>query len=527
MQLRAQGNGLGIDATDYAQWIATAEPSHIAARTAAAWADCRERTPTISILLPTYDTDAHFLRAALDSVLAQVYPHWQLCIVDDASSRPHVRALLEAYAARDARIAVHFEPHNRGIAASTNRALRMAGGEYVALLDHDDVLSADALLCIAAAASRNPQAQLLYSDSDSLDASGRRIEPFFKPDWNYDLLLGQNYVNHLTVYRTQRLVDTGGWREGFEGSQDYDVLLRVVEGLEDSQIAHVPEILYHWRQVPTSVSRGNLGAAVRAARNAIREHLQRTGRAAAVKPCTGALLYSRIEWPAAVDAAAIAVYGTDPVSIDRTRQRLLQLDAALHVDGLLLDAGTRNFPLLNAWAARQQTGVLGFVAAGFEFRTAAAVCALLGHAARPQVAAASAKLISSRGKPRGPLLIEPAGDGRRRVAAAYAAAQCVDDAGYFAGLLLDRRAGALQAGCLCARADAFRAVGGWTRDPGDSLAGIELSLRLRADGGQLIWCAQAAAFSTDAALDDAIAHAPVLVDAPGATDPNANKNLAQ
>lgn len=534
MQLSIQADNLVVDPAQYRAWIATTEASQISARIAEAWQHCRQRTPVISILLPTYNTDPDFLRQALDSVLAQLYPHWQLCVVDDASSEPHVKPLLQQYAQRDSRIQLHLQTENRGIAATSNRALELAGGEYVALLDHDDVLTPHALLCIAASINQNPQLQLLYSDSDNLDAQGQRVDPFFKPDWNYDLLLGQNYLNHLTVYKKQRLIDVGGWRTGFEGSQDYDLLLRIVEGLADSQIFHIPEILYHWRQVPTSVSRANLGAAVRAARTAIREHLQRSHQAADVKPCTGALLYSRIVWQAEIEQVAIAVYGWEQTAVDRACQQLRQLAPRLHISGVLLDKTADDFQPLNEWAAHQSTELLGFIAAGFTL-TADALASLLGHASRPAVAAVSAKLINSQGRPCGYLLVAPGADGQVFAAQAQRAARQHSNAGYVAGLVLDRQVFALQAGCLFVKAPLFHQASGWGRSLSNSLlAGVDLSLRLRAGGSQLIWNAQAPVHSSDGTLDAAINH-PGMDIGPsypeyGAADwqdKNFNENFAQ
>jgi O-antigen biosynthesis protein len=530
MHLTAAGDRLIVDREQYQHWIATVEPALVAARIDEAWRQCAQLTPTISVLMPTYNSDADFLRAALDSVLAQHYPHWQLCIVDDASTQPHVRPLLEQYAQQDSRIRLSFQTGNRGIAATSNRALAAATGDYIALLDHDDVLPPHALLSVAAAINLDPDAEILFSDSDSLDVEGQRIEPFCKPGWNYDLLLGQNYVNHLTVYRTQQVHMTGGWREGFEGSQDYDLLLRVGEGLRDSQIHHIQEILYHWRQVPTSVSRANLGAAVRAARSAIREHLQRRGQQAAVKPCGGAVLYNRIEWQAPAAAVAIAIYGDDEAGIERTRREWMQLMPTLDVHGVLQDKGA--FQPLNAWAARQSAAYIGFIAAGFAPLSPDEWDALLGHIGRAAVAAVSAKLVRADGSPRGPLVMSASAAGDAVFTASCRAAHSPANSGYVASLLLDRQVCALQAGCMLVKTAAFRGCGGWNSPLSDSLkAGVDLSLRLRAGDHCLVWSSQAVARSDSSALDATLAADEVRIDLALAVnhirrDDNFNKNLA-
>jgi GT2 family glycosyltransferase len=241
------------------------------------------RQPLISVLMPTYDTDERWLRACLDSVLQQSYSHWELCIADDASSREHVHRVLEEYAARDKRIKVHFRKHNGHISQASNSALELAKGEYVALLDHDDELHPQALYEVAKAINNHPQWKLIYSDEDKIDSDGCRYEPYFKPDWNYDLLLSQNCVSHLGVYETSLVREVGGFRQGYEGSQDWDLALRCIERLESGQIGHIPRVLYHWRATPGSTARavGEKSYALAAGQRAVEAHLERIGAAKA------------------------------------------------------------------------------------------------------------------------------------------------------------------------------------------------------------------------------------------------------
>ncbi len=185
---------------------------------------------------------------------AQLYPHWELCIADDASHEPHVRRVLEEFAQRDARIRVTFRGENGHISASSNSALDLATGEFAALLDHDDELAPRALADVVLALSRQPGLEFIYSDEDKIDELGRRHDPYFKPDWNPDLLLGQNYTCHLSVFRTARVRAVGGFRAGYEGSQDWDLTLRVTAGLTPAQVHHLPRVLYHWRAIPGSTA---------------------------------------------------------------------------------------------------------------------------------------------------------------------------------------------------------------------------------------------------------------------------------
>ncbi len=241
-----------------------------------------ESKPLFSIVMPVYNTPEKWLRAAIESVKAQLYPHWELCIANDASTDPHVRAVLDAYAAADPRVKVVHRQSNGHIAEASNSALELAQGEFIGLLDHDDLLAPEALSLVAEAHNRFPQTDLFYSDEDKVDAFGRRYAPHFKPDWNPDLLYSKNYVSHFGVYRTRIAREIGGFQKGTEGSQDYDLLLRFTE--KTDRIKHLPHVLYHWRAIPGSVAlaESEKDYAHARARKAIQEHLERKGKKAAV-----------------------------------------------------------------------------------------------------------------------------------------------------------------------------------------------------------------------------------------------------
>ena len=264
------------DALHYADWIAQVEqpalPSAAAqAAERAAWA----WRPRFSIITPTYNTPPELLQACIDSVRAQTYPDWELCLADDASPDPRVRAALQAAAAAEPRIRLALRERNGHIVEASNTALGLARGDFVVLLDHDDTLAPQALQSVARALQGRPQAQIVYSDEDKLDPLGQRCEPHFKPDFNPDLLYAQNYVSHLGVYRRELVEAVGGFRPGFEGSQDHDLLLRCVARLQDPRdVLHVPEVLYHWRQVPgsTALRHDAKDYACEAGRRAVQAH---------------------------------------------------------------------------------------------------------------------------------------------------------------------------------------------------------------------------------------------------------------
>ncbi len=231
--------------------------------------------PLISLVLPVYNPEKAWLERALDSVISQVYPDWELCICDDRSTEEHVGEVLSRYERLDGRIRVKRLEQNSGISGSSNAALSLAEGEFVGLLDHDDELPPDALFEVARLLQEHPEADLVYTDEDKIDEQGRRFDPNFKPAWSPDLLLSCNYISHLGVFRRSLLEEIGGFREGFEGCQDFDLVLRFTERTQE--IHHVPRVLYHWRAVSgsTAASHGNKDYIQERARRALDESLSR------------------------------------------------------------------------------------------------------------------------------------------------------------------------------------------------------------------------------------------------------------
>lgn len=253
--------------------------------------------PCISIVMPTHNSTERWLRRAIESVRAQLYPHWELCIADDASSMPHVRVILDEYQHLDERIKVVYRERNGHISAASNSALKLATGEFVALLDHDDEISVHALYLIAVAINEDPNLELIYSDEDKINESNYRYDPYFKPDWNPDLLTSQNVICHLGVYRTELVRKIGGFREGYEGSQDWDLALRVTECIPFKHIKHIPFVLYHWRAIAGSTAMGHdeKAYATRASHKVLIDHFARIEEEAEVLPVVGG--HFRIRYP--------------------------------------------------------------------------------------------------------------------------------------------------------------------------------------------------------------------------------------
>src|SRR3954451_3478909 len=240
--------------------------------------------PLFSVLTPVFDTPADVLAAMLRSVRQQRFEDWELCLVDDCSTEAHVSAMLERAAAEDDRVRIMRREANGGIVDASNDALAMARGEFIALLDHDDELHPAALERVAAAIEDAPEADYVYTDEDKIDRAGRPSGPFFKPNWSPERMRTQMYTCHLSVMRRRLVEEVGGFDREFEGSQDWDLVLKVTERAR--RVVHVPEVLYHWRTLETSTAGAGAGAkpwAFEAGTRAVQAHCKRIGLPAGVE----------------------------------------------------------------------------------------------------------------------------------------------------------------------------------------------------------------------------------------------------
>lgn len=208
--------------------------------------------PKISIITPVYNPPVKWFKSCINSVLEQSYQNWELCIADDKSTDPEIKKVINFYSKKDSRIKTVFRSKNGHISEASNSALQIATGNYIALLDHDDDLSPNALFEVVSFINKSPDIDLVYSDEDMLELSGKHVNPSFKPDWSLDMFLSTNYLCHFTVIRRSLVNKIGGFRKGFEGSQDYDLFLRIIE--KTKYVYHIPKILYHWRRIPNSTA---------------------------------------------------------------------------------------------------------------------------------------------------------------------------------------------------------------------------------------------------------------------------------
>ena len=345
--------------------------------------------------MPVYDPPADYLRAAIASVRAQVYPDWELCVADDASSAPHVGEILEEARAADARIRVTRLASNRGISGASNAALALATGEFVAPVDHDDTLAPEALYEVARRLRAEPDLDFLYTDHDMRNVEGRRFGPFFKPDWSPDLILAMNYVTHFAVYRRDLVSAVGGYREGLEGSQDHDLVLRVTERTE--RIGHVRLPLYSWAQSPASIARVPQAKpyAHAAGMRAIRDAVARRGIDGTVEEAYDALYRYRIRRrvhgePLVSIVALPGAGGTPPETLaralaERTRYGRYELVPA--------PVGLDRARAGNEAAQRAHAGRSSCSCPPMRVPLAEDwLETLLGHAQRPEVGAVGARL---------------------------------------------------------------------------------------------------------------------------------------
>ena len=347
--------------------------------------------PLISIILPVYDIEEKWLRLCVGSVLNQVYENWELCIADDKSPRPHVRKILQEYAAKDERIKMIFRAENGHISAASNSALEIATGEFCVLLDHDDELSADALYYVVKELNDFPETVFIYSDEDLIDANGRRFSPKFKPDFSRDLMYSLNLITHLSAYKTEILRKIGGFRVGFEGSQDYDLALRVLEEIDEKQIRHITRVLYHWRVIEGSVSFSADAKpyAHDRARKAIQEHLERLEKRAKLSETLYYLHRVHYNLPENLPKVSLILSG----STDFEKSRRIFAEKTDYRNLEIIENKTENAEHLNKAVLQSKGEILCFVSANFCPLATDWLTELTSFAIQKEISAVGAKLL--------------------------------------------------------------------------------------------------------------------------------------
>jgi GT2 family glycosyltransferase len=466
------------------------------------------RRPLISVIMATYDSSERYLRAAIDSVRAQVYPDWELCIADDASPDPRVRRILEEYAALDVRIKVVYREENGHISNATNSALDVATGEFVGFLDHDDLLTPDALFECALIANRVPDIDVVYSDEDKIDDAGNLTDPFFKPEWNPDTFLSRMYTCHFGVYRRELVESVGRLRPEFDGSQDYDLVLRLTE--RTTRIHHIPKVLYHWRVHPASTASTASAKpyANEAAERAITEAIARRGEPgrASVRPDAPGTYIVRYQIRDRRKVSLIIPTRNHGDDVDRCLSSVFGRNTYDDFEIVLLDNGSDdrasiqtfekwvkydsrvkvvrydapfNYPRINNHAVEHATGnYLLFLNNDTEVITPDWMEAMVEQAQRPSIGAVGCLLLYPDGTIQHAGVIVGLGG-----VAGHSHKHFPGDApGYFYTLRAINNVTAVTAACMMVRRSVFAEVGGLDEDFAVAFNDVDFCLKLRRAG---------------------------------------------
>jgi O-antigen biosynthesis protein len=462
--------------------------------------DSLNRRPLFSIVVPLYNTPADLFHKMVGSVLRQWYPDWELILVDDKSPDPGVRALLATVA--DERVQVVLLDENKGISGATNEGIARARGDYIAFLDHDDEYTDDCLYELALCANREDP-DYMYSDEDKISSEGRYEQPFFKPDWSPDTMMSTMYTCHVSCVRRALIDEVGGLRSEFDGGQDWDFVLRVVERAR--RIAHIPKVLYHWRIIPASVA-SNLNAkpyAIEATRKAREEALTRRGLSGKLEPVAKLPGHYRVRYePRGNPLVSIVIPSKNNGDVlKRCIDTILERSSYRNFEIVLMDNGTTdrhtrdilqelrkhpqitiiehdkpfNYSEINNVGARAAKGeMLLFLNDDTEVITQTWLDELIGYAQLPHVAAVGAKLLYPEGRrvQHSGIVNLAAGPGHAFLL------RDADDPCYFARNLLEYNWIAVTGACLMIERSKFEDLSGFDESFPIGYNDIELCFRL-------------------------------------------------
>lgn len=482
--------------------------------------------PKISIVTPVFNPPIVHFRACLDSVVNQGYSDWELCLADDGSSDPQVRTVIEEYRTKDPRIKVIYRDKTGHISNASNSALSLASGEYIAFLDHDDELTVDALYLMAYEINKFPDSGLLYSDEDKKTGYGMRVNPHFKSDWNPELLLQQNYVCHFCVVKKSLVDLVGGFRSEFDGAQDWDLILRVSEKLEPAQIRHIPHVLYHWKIIEGSTAQSTSAKpyVLEAQRKAVQGHLDRTNQDAIASirhSISNLSVERRIPNPAPMVSIIILtkdkvellsrcvdsivektnyqnyeIIIVDNGSIDKETREYFEEIGELSNLTIINDDRRFNFSALNNLATKIAKGdIFAFLNNDLEVIEPKWLDLMVGQAIRSKVGAVGAKLLFPNN------LVQHAGViiGIGGVAGHNHKGRLRDDPGYFNRIILSQNLSAVTAACMLVPKDVFAAVDGFDETLSVAFNDVDLCLRIREAGFQIVYEPQAELYHYESA----------------------------
>ena len=489
----------------YQRWIELNEPGPEDLAKMRESATAFAYRPFISIVTPVYNTEPGELRACIESVRNQVYPNWELCLWDDASASEKVRKVLREYESLGERIKVRYSDTNQGISLASNGALSMSGGEFIGLLDHDDELSPNALYEVVQVLQGQRDANVIYSDEDKLEPAGRRSDPYFKPDWSPELLRSNMYTCHFSVYRKSLVDQLGGFRQGFEGSQDYDLMLRISE--RTNRILHVPKVLYHWRKTAGSAA-GSTSAknyAYIAGRRALAEHAERRGTSAEVVAGRWPGFY-RLKYRVNPERVSVIIPSRDKLNV--LRKCIESIEAKTNYpdyEALIVDNNSSE-PETKAYLARLKHKVLDFQEP-FNFSRIinyAAKCAagryllflnndtevispdwiqsLVELGQQPEIGVAGAKLLYPDGTIQHIGVTLGLGGAAGHPLTGFSA----DSPHYFGLTGVIRNCSAVTAACMLVRREVFDEVGGFDEDMPVAFNDVDFCMRVLRAGYRIV-----------------------------------------
>ena len=442
----------------------------------------------ISIVMPVFNTNLVFLKKAVGSAIDQIYPNWELCIVDDYSTNQQVTQYLKDISKSDKKIKVFFSKKKLGIANATNKAIEMAMSNWIVFLDPNDLLSLDALLVITQTIKKNKKTSLIYSDEAKVNSEGNNFHsPYFKPDWNYDLLLSSNYINHLLVIRKELILEVGGLSFLHNGAQDYDLILRCIERLKSSSIFHIDKILYYSRayEISTATFIASKNYAIKAGVRAIQDHYQRIKIKAKVK----ALAYgyrTRYQLPNKKPAVTLIIPSRNKVDLLKTCiSSILKKTTYPNYDIIIIDNNSDcdetlrylnfiqkanktikvlpykknfNYSAINNFAVKQtKSEIVGFVNNDVEIITPGWMEEMVQHAVRQDVGCVGAKLYYPNDTIQHAGIIMGIGGVTGHSHRYFSR----DDYGYFGRLKFVSQYSAVTAACLFIKRNLFKKVKGF------------------------------------------------------------------
>ena len=467
--------------------------------------------PRISVVVPAYKTPILFLKQMMDSLLAQPYPNWELCIVNASPDEEEMQRVLAEYAAKDSRIRFRNLKENMGISGNTNAALEMAGGEFVGLLDHDDLLAPNALYEVALALERHPCADAVYTDEDKVTTElDEHFQPHLKPDFSLDLLRSNNYICHFFLARKSVIHQVGGFRKEFDGAQDYDFIFRCVE--KAREIVHVPEILYHWRthKASTADNPASKMYAFDAGKRAIEAHLERTGTKGVVSH-TPDLGFYRVKYPVQGEPLiSIIIPNKDEKETLETCLKSIRESEYRNYEILIVENNSVteeifryykelskekdirllrwkkefNYAAINNYAASHAKGeYLLFLNNDVKAITRDWIEELLSVCQRPEVGAAGAKLIYPDHT------IQHAGCvvGMGGSAGHMFVDMPADRTGYLHKASILQDMSAVTAACMMMKREAFDRVGGFSEELTVAFNDVDLCLKVRREGYLIVY----------------------------------------